>query len=78
MTIDLMPFHCFAVKVFECLVLGYLKTATDSVLDPHQFAYRANGSVEDAVCLGLHHVLKHLDWPNTYAQILFIDYIQFQ
>ena len=30
--------------------------------------------MEDAVCLGLHHVLKHLDCPNTYAQILFIDY----
>ena len=78
MTIDLMPFHCFAMKVFECLELRYLKTATDSVLDPHQFAYRANTSVEDAVCLDLHHVLKHIDCPNTYAQILFIDYIQFQ
>ena len=62
------------MKVFERLVLRYLKTATDSLLDPHQFAYRANRSVEDAVCLGLHHVLKHLDCPNTYARILFIDY----
>ena len=26
-----------AMKVFECLVLSYLKTATDSLLDPHQF-----------------------------------------
>ena len=63
-----------AMKVFEHLVLRYLRTATDSLLDPHQFAYRANRSVEDAVCLGLHHVLKHLDCPNTYARILFIDY----
>ena len=62
------------MKVFERLVLRYLKTATDSLLDPHQFAYRANRSVEDAVCLGLHHVLKHLDYPNTYARIFFIDY----
>ena len=30
--------------------------------------------MEDAVCLGLHHVLKHLDYPNTYARILSIDY----
>ena len=63
-----------AMKVFERLVLRYLKTATDSLLDPHQFAYRANKSVEDAVCLGLHRVLKHLDCPNTYARILFIHY----
>jgi len=63
-----------AMKVFERLVLRYLKIDTDSLLDPHQFAYRANRSVEDAVCLGLHHVLKHLDCPNTYARILFIDY----
>ena len=55
-------------------MLRYLNTATDSLLDPRQFAYRANRSVEDAVCLGLHHVLKHLDCPNTYARILFIDY----
>ena len=48
--------------------------ATDSLLDPHQFTYRANRSVEDAICLCLHHVLKHLDCPNTYARILFIDY----
>ena len=54
-----------AMKVFECLVLRYLKTSTDPLLDPHQFTYRANRSVEDAVCLGLHHVLKHHDCPNT-------------
>ena len=62
------------MKVFERLVLRYLKTATDSLLDPHQFAYRANRSVEDAACLGLHHVLKHLDCPNICARILSIDY----
>ena len=53
-----------AMKVFECLVLRYLKSATDSPLDSHQFAYSLNRSVEDAVCLGLHHVLEHLDHPN--------------
>ena len=63
-----------AVKLFECLVLSYLKTATDSLLDPHQFTCRANRSVEDAICLCLHLVLKHLDCPNTYARMLFIDY----
>ena len=61
------------MKVFERLVLRYLKTATDSVLDPRHFVYRANRSVEDSVCLRLHLILKHLDRPNTYARILFID-----
>ena len=62
-----------AMKVFDRLLLRYLKTATDSLLDPHQFVYRANRPVEDSVCLRLHLVLKHLDHPNTYARILFID-----
>ena len=62
------------MKVFERLVLKYLKSVTDQVLDPYQFAYRANRCVEDAVSLMLHHILNHLDSPNTYARVLFIDF----
>ena len=51
------------MKVFERLVLRQLKTQTDALLDPCQFAYRANRSVDDAVALGLHAVLTHLDKP---------------
>lgn len=45
-------------------------------LDPLQFAYRANRSIEDAVSLVLHYVLKHLDSfrSSTYARLLFIDF----
>jgi len=46
------------MKVFERLVLRYLKSATDSLRDPFQFAYRADRSVEDAVSLGLHQSLN--------------------
>ena len=62
------------MKVFERLVLDRLKEATKGKLDSMQFAYRANRSVDDAVALGLHHVLQHLESSGTYARILFIDF----
>lgn len=62
------------MKVFERIVLQFLKLVTDSQFDPLQFAYRANRSVEDAVGLTLHRVLGHLETAGAYARILFIDY----
>ncbi len=57
-----------AMKSFERLVLAYLKASTGPLLDPLQFAYRANRSVDDAVNMGLHYILQHLDRPG----ILFV------
>ncbi len=62
------------MKSFEKLVLAYLKDITGPLLDPLQFAYRANRSVDDAVNMGLHYVLQHLDRPGTYVRILFVDF----
>ena len=62
------------MKVFERLVLKFLKAGTLDKLDPMQFAYRANRSVDDAVSLGLHNVLQHLESSGTYARLLFIDF----
>ncbi len=62
-----------AMKSFERLVLAYL-TSTGPLLDPLQFAYRANRSVDDAVNMGLHFILQHLDRPGTYVRILFVDF----
>ena len=62
------------MKVFERLVLRSLKAATDHQLDPHQFAYRANKSVDDAVVLALHHILQYLETSGTYARVLFVDF----
>lgn len=62
------------MKTFERLVLTHLKTITNHLLDPLQFAYRANRSVDDAVNMGLHFILQHLDSPSTYARILFVDF----
>ncbi len=63
------------MKSFERLVLAYLKASTGPLLDPLQFAYRANRSVDDAVNMGLHFTLQHLDRPGTYVRILFVDFI---
>lgn len=60
-----------AVKVFERLVCKFLARVE---MDSYQFAYRANRSVEDAVSLCLHSILQHLEAPNTYARVLFIDF----
>ncbi len=62
------------MKSFERLVLAYLKDTTGPLLDPLQFAYRANRSVDDAVNMGLHFILQHLDRPGTYVRILFVDF----
>ncbi|KAL0149701.1 hypothetical protein M9458_054984, partial [Cirrhinus mrigala] len=62
------------MKSFEKLVLAYLKNITGPLLDPLQFAYRANGSVDDAVDMGLHFILQHLDKTGNYVRILFVDF----
>ncbi len=61
------------MKSFERLVLAYLKASTGPLLDPQQFAYRANRSVNDAVNMGLYFIMLHLDRPETYVRILFVD-----
>ena len=35
-------------KVFEHIMLRYLKSSTAGLLDPHQFGYQTNRSVDDA------------------------------
>ncbi|KAL0150358.1 hypothetical protein M9458_054360 [Cirrhinus mrigala] len=62
------------MKSFEKLVLACLKNITGPLLDPLQFTYRANRSVDDAVNMGLHFILQHLDRPGTYVRILFVDF----
>ncbi len=62
------------MKSFERIILKHLKTVTTPLMDPHQFAYTANRSVEDTVNLAIHHILNHLESANTYAHILFMDF----
>ncbi|KAK1790056.1 hypothetical protein P4O66_002366 [Electrophorus voltai] len=44
------------------------------LLDPLQFAYQANRSVDYAVSIGIHYNLQHLDCPGTYAWFLFVNF----
>ena len=60
------------MKTLERLVLQFLKSIIDPLLDQFQFAYRNNKSVDDAVAIRSFYVLKHLDSPNTYARIRFV------
>ena len=62
------------MKTLERLVLQFMKSIIDPLLDQFQFAYHNNRSVDDAVALGLFYVLQHIDSPNTYARILFVDF----
>ena len=55
-------------------MLTHLRSITGPLLDPLQFAYRSNRSVDDAVNIGLHHILQHLDRPGSYVRILFVDF----
>lgn len=62
------------MKCFERVVLGRIKTALPNNLDPHQFAYSVNKSTEDAIAFALHGALSHLEYPDNYVRMLFIDY----
>jgi len=62
------------MKSFERLALSHLKDFIDPLLDPLPFAYRANRSADDAVNMGLHYILQHLDTAGTHARILFVDF----
>ncbi|KAK7886084.1 hypothetical protein WMY93_025705 [Mugilogobius chulae] len=63
-----------AMKCLEKLVLVHLNNIVPDTIDPLQFAYRPNRSVDDAVSVALHHVMQHLDYSGTYVRTLFLDY----
>ncbi|XP_014842662.1 PREDICTED: uncharacterized protein LOC106917881 [Poecilia mexicana] len=62
------------MKCFERILLRYIRDFIPTNLDSLQFAYRANRSTEDAVSITLHTALTHLQHPNTYVRMLFVDF----
>lgn len=62
------------MKCFERLVLPHIKARIPPDLDQHQFAYRTNRSTDDAISIALNTALTHLETPNSYVRMLFIDY----
>lgn len=61
-------------KCFEKLVLSHITAVLPRSHDPHQFAYRANRSAEDAVATALQAVQTHLEQQGSYVWMLFMDY----
>ena len=62
------------MKCFERIVLCHLKKQTDSHLDQFQFAYKKNRGTNDATLTLLHNLYTHLEKPNSFARVLFIDF----
>ncbi|KAI3360591.1 hypothetical protein L3Q82_002453 [Scortum barcoo] len=62
------------MKCFERIVLKHIKDIIPAGLNQYQFAYRENRSTEDAVSITLHTALTHLQLPNTYVRMLFVDF----
>ncbi len=63
------------MKVFERLLKKHICSSIPATLDPLQFAYRPNRSMDDAISQVLHSSLTHIDSKNgNYVRLLFIDY----
>ncbi len=62
------------MKCFERLVMHNIKTSIPNTLDPLQFAYRPNRSMDDAISSTLHLALTHLENKDSYVRMLFIDF----
>ncbi len=62
------------MKCFERLVMHNIKTSLPNTLDPLQFAYRPNRSMDDAISSNLHLALTHLENKDSYVRMLFIDF----
>ncbi|XP_054874243.1 uncharacterized protein LOC129350765 [Amphiprion ocellaris] len=62
------------MKCFKTMIMAYIKKSILTVLNSHQFAYQTNISIEDAVLVALHTSLTHLEQPNTYIRMLFVDF----
>ena len=62
------------MKCFERLISQHIRNCLPPTLDPHQFAYRANRSTEDAITIALHTALSHLEHLGSYVRMLFLDF----
>ena len=62
------------MKCFERIIVSHLLPLIKPILDPHQFAYRANRSVDDATLTLVHHLYQHLDTGGHHARVLMVDF----
>jgi hypothetical protein len=73
MTTDPVALTSVAMKCFERLVMAH-NTFLPETLDPLQFTYHTNRSLDDASSIALHTALSNQVKGNTYVRMLFIDY----
>ncbi len=64
-------------KCFERLIRDHTCSVLPASLDPLQFAYRSNRSIDNAIAFTLHTALSHLENKNTYVSLLFVDFSSF-
>ncbi len=62
------------MKVFERVFLPILQEQVSDFMDPLQFAYKKDRSVEDAILHVLNNAYSHLDKPNTSIRFMFYDF----
>ena len=62
------------MKVFERVVLIHFQVLVTDFLDPWQFAYRRNRSVEDAILRVLNSIYAHVYKPGTYIRLMFFEF----
>jgi hypothetical protein len=54
--------------------MAHINSIIPDTLDPLQFAYRPNRSIDIAISSALHTALTHLDKRNTYVKMLLMNY----
>lgn len=62
------------MKCFERIVLRPIEDVIPMTLDRHQVAYRENRPTGDAVSPAPHMALTHLEHPNPYIRMPFVDF----
>ena len=62
------------MKVFERIFITHLQSITSKFIDPNQFAYRKNRSVDDALLCMLNSTYSHLEKAKSSVRIMFFDF----
>ncbi|XP_030841036.1 uncharacterized protein LOC115923825 [Strongylocentrotus purpuratus] len=63
-----------AMKCFERIILKSLLQPIRELIDPHQYAYQQNKSVQDATLYLTHLLYKHTEETKSYVRALFVDF----